>query len=277
MKIGIVGNGFVGQATLLLYPKALIYDIIPEKCVPLGTVMANIATCGIIFICVPTPVTGIGNCYTNYVEDVVNSIRTYSTCAHVVIRSTVPPGTCDKLKVHSMPEFLTEKNWLQDFKNEPARLIGVNKNIDDSEKFITIIRNLYKNAKECGNINTDTIEIVEPFQAEIIKYTRNAFLAVKVAFFNEIYSFCQATGVDFDCIHRVILTDQRIGSSHTNVPGDDGKRGFSGTCLPKDLLVFINEYKERDVENHVMTAAMHRNSTIDRSEKDWEKDSRSYI
>ena len=261
MKIGIIGNGFVGQATRLLYPGAIIYDIVPEKCIPLGVTYCDISGCSVIFICVPTPMTSNGKCYTKNVETVVDQIRSFGSKAHIVVRSTVPPGTCDKLCVHSMPEFLTEKNWSQDFKNEPVRMIGVNKNVNNHEEFIKILSKLYKNARACGNVNTDVIEIVEPLQAEIIKYSRNAFLAVKVAFFNEIYSFCQTMNTDYDCVRKMILNDQRINASHTNVPGGDGKLGFGGTCLPKDLAVFINEYKEKCVANHIMTAAIHRNNT----------------
>ena len=75
-------------------------------------------------------------------------------------------------------------------------------------------------------------------EAEMSKYVRNCFLATKVSFFNEIYTICQASNINYDNMIEGVKCDHRIGDSHCQVPGSDGKYGFGGTCFPKDLNAF---------------------------------------
>ena len=72
------------------------------------------------------------------------------------------------------------------------------------------------------------------------KLFRNAFLATKVTFFNQIYDYCKEHGLDYNTVNSLIAVDKRIGHSHTAVPGDDGVQGFGGRCLPKDVEGFSN-------------------------------------
>ena len=69
----------------------------------------------------------------------------------------------------------------------------------------------------------------------------------------------------------MVSLENRVGNSHLSVPGPDGKKGFGGSCFPKDINSLINLFEKSKVESHVLSAAWKRNSTIDRSEKDWEK------
>lgn len=276
MKIGIIGNGFVGKATSLLSTNALIHDIIPTRCRPIGTTITDIISCEFIFLCVPTPVTMIGNCYLEEIEKIIEELRRRRFPGHIVIRSTVPPGTCDRLKVHYMPEFLTEKNWYDDFKRETPRIIGVNSD-SSSEEFKRNVIELFEQAKSEGYIDNATLKFAKTTETEITKYGRNAFLAVKVAFFNEIYRFCKAMNVNFEPVREMITVDERINFSHSKVPGHNETYGFDGTCLPKDLLAFINEYEKNDVKNYVMTAAAARNDKIDNPDGSWRKEPRSLL
>ena len=130
MKIGVIGNGFVGKATKILEcnkNELLVYDINPDLCEPKGTTLKDISKCHLIFISVPTPMNKDGSCYLNIVESVVNDISQITnldeTC--VVIRSTVPPGTSDRLNCYFMPEFLTEQNFVEDFKNNNKWIFGI--------------------------------------------------------------------------------------------------------------------------------------------------------
>ena len=122
MKIGVIGNGFVGKATQLLKGnniEMLVYDIDPEKSIPKSLDIKQLSGCQLIFVCVPTPMNKDGSCYLGMVEDAINNCKKVidSKKTHIVLRSTVPPGTASNLDVFFMPEFLTEKNWPQDFKN----------------------------------------------------------------------------------------------------------------------------------------------------------------
>ena len=75
--------------------------------------------------------------------------------------------------------------------------------------------------------------------AELVKHATNAFLALKVVFANQMADACSAFGVDYPDFVRLLTLDARVGESHLQVPGPDGKRGFGGACLPKDLDALV--------------------------------------
>ena len=281
MKIGIIGGGFVGTATSSFVDKEdlLIYDIEPEKCYPKNlTLNELILQTDLIFICVPTPSNKDGSCCTKIVENVVEDLKN-AGCnfdeKFVVIRSTVPPGTSRRLNCYFMPEFLTEANYLKDFYNTKVWLIGTKKEPNTSNysenhtKFIGCIVHLLIKAKMFNRINSCEYVLVSQDEAEMIKYFKNCFLATKVAFCNEIYKYCQTSNIDYNNIIENIKLDERIGNSHLNVPGPDGKFGFGGTCFPKDMHALESEFKRVGLDCPVISGAIERNEKIDRIEKDW--------
>ncbi len=280
MKIGIIGNGFVGQATSLFKSqntKVYIYDIDPIKCSPSGTTLQSLASCDIVFICVPTPCTQDGECYTKIVESCINDLRTNNNDPHIVVRSTVPPTFCKRFGVNHMPEFLTEKNWEQDFYDTNTWIIGCNdfqnNNVSD---FKNKIRLLIANAKLDNKIQNYNHVFIQTTESELIKYTRNAFLAVKVSFFNEIFQFCEESDVSYNTIRRWVTHDPRINSTHTLVPGHDGQKGYSGTCLPKDIQTLVTEFKTLHLNPIMLEASIKRNTTIDRQNNWNNKNGRSF-
>lgn len=258
MKIGIVGNGFIGQATMLLSNghEIYIYDIIPEKCHPKLTTMDDIRNCDIIFICVPTPMYEDGSCCLTFVYSVINELSTVKE--KIVLRSTVPVGTCDELNVNFMPEFLTEKNWKNDVLNEKNYIIGVY-----NEKLKENLNQLLSNK---------TIHYVTTQEAELCKLTRNAFLATKISFFNEIYNFCNIKNINYDNVRYITTLDQRIGISHTSVPGHDNFYGFGGICLPKDTESLLKHFEHNDIKSYIIDAVLKRNKNVDRPQQDWKND-----
>jgi UDPglucose 6-dehydrogenase len=271
--IGIVGGGFVGSATALLNCpgiKAITYDIDPSKCNPVGTTIHDLLSCDFTFVCVPTPSYESGECNTTIVEKCVASLKEAGV-KNIVLRSTVPPGTCKKLDVMFMPEFLTEANWRRDFFECKQWIFGV-RNSEEG----TILQDMLRIAKICNRILNDNVLLVRTQDAEMIKYTRNNFLATKVAFFNEIASVCNAVDANYEMVRQGVSADPRIGSSHTAVPGPDGHKGFGGTCLPKDTNAFVYFAKEAGVQTPVVSAVVARNTTIDRPERDWESDARAF-
>ena len=117
-KIGIIGNGFVGKATTQLKCKDIqlyAYDIDPSQCDPIGLKLKDMNQCEMIFISVPTPMRSDGSCHLNIINSVLLDLKSNNYEGFIILRSTVPAGTCDKLNVYFMPEFLTEKNYIQDF------------------------------------------------------------------------------------------------------------------------------------------------------------------
>ncbi len=275
MKIGIIGNGFVGKATYLLknkYVTILSYDINPKLCKPVGTKITDLKSCDIIFISVPTPMNKDGSVYLNIVESVVNDLKNIDFNNFVVVRSTVPPGTCDSLNVYFMPEFLTEKNYENDFINNNLWIFGLlndgnNKNEQFKKKITQLIDYCYR--EKC--IKNNNIQFLTNKEAELVKYFRNTFLAVKISYCNEIYNYCQKMNINYENVRNIATKDKRIGTSHSFVPGHDGKFGYGGTCFPKDINGLLYEFKKYNIESHILKSSCERNENIDRKNKDWEK------
>lgn len=273
MRIGIVGNGFVGKATQLLKNKdveIVVYDKDPNLCEPIGLELPDLLDCDIVFVSVPTPMNKDGSVYTCIVDSVVEDLKSVGYDGFIVVRSTVPPGTCDRLGVYFMPEFLTEKNYQDDFVSNPDWVYGLLGESKDA-LFKTKISQLIDTCYRAGCIRSDKISYLTNKEAEMVKYFRNTFLAVKVSYCNEIYQLCKKTGIDYDKVSQVACRDSRIGLSHTSVPGPDGRFGFGGTCFPKDTMGLLTWIEENGGESCVLKSAIKRNREIDRKEKDWEK------
>jgi len=275
ITIGIVGHGFVGSATALLKcfdVNVIIYDIFPEKCDPVGTTIYDLNKCDLIFVCVPTPMMENGKCHTGIVEKAVSSVKEVIDEAktQIVIRSTIPPGTSRILGCYFMPEFLTEKNWPTDFKTCQHWIVGLlnsNYDYDVKIKMFTIIQC----AKKCGKIDHENLHFVSTDEAELTKYARNTFLAIKVSYFNELYEYCHLKGLDFENVRKMTTYDPRIGESHSYVPGPDGKKGYGGTCFPKDTNALLFHMNEIGMDSYMVKATCDRNSQIDRPILDGDK------
>ncbi len=273
MKIGIIGNGFVGKATRQLESSKIelaVYDIRPELCIPQGLTFESLKECEVIFICVPTPMEASGKCHLEIVESVLFRLSTILDPAKnfVVLRSTVPPGTCDRLSCYFMPEFLTEKNYIQDFIDCSQWVFGLRGNEHDAI-FQSKIAELFQYAVDENKIKHNVIFFRTNKEAEMIKYVRNCFLSTKISFCNEIEEFCYRKGIDYEQVRSFATLDARIGSSHSYVPGHDGRRGFGGTCFPKDTSSLLYQMEEIGMRSYIMKGVIERNNEVDRMEKDW--------
>jgi len=254
MNIGIVGNGFVGGATAQLSKNVTIYDTDPSKSTHR---ISDLLVCDIVFVCVPTPSAADGSADVSIVRSTVTTLQSRGLDSRrIVIRSTCPPGTAKSLGVSCMPEFLTERRAKQDFKENPTWVLGT-----ESNTTVTLIRTLLERAKKELRILSDDVYVVCANEAELIKYTKNTFLSVKVSFFNEIYRVCGACEADYETVRKIATMDPRIGSSHTYVPGPDGKFGFGGHCFPKDCKAFCT-FSNQDTS--LVQTALERN-VLDRS------------
>ena len=273
MKIGIIGNGFVGSATTLLECvdiSIIIYDINPNLCNPPNTTLKDICNCDLIFISVPTPMNKNGSCHTNILESVVHNISQIKSTNELLLvnRCTVPVNTSNNLNCYYMPEFLTEKNFKNDFINNPEWIFGLKNASTDTffkEKITELINLAYKN--KC--INSNKIHFVDNNEAEMIKLFRNTFLSTKISFCNEIYHFCQSQNISYENVRKLATNDPRIGSSHTNVPGHDGFFGYGGTCFPKDTNSLYFQMKEKNLNSYIIKATVERNENVDRPQQDW--------
>ena len=273
MKVGIIGNGFVGSATSLLECidiSIIVYDINPKLCKPTNTTLKDICNCDLIFISVPTPMNKNGSCHINILESVVHNISQIKSTNELLLinRCTVPINTSNELNCYYMPEFLTEKNFKNDFINNPEWIFGLKNSSTDAlfkEKITELINTAYKN--KC--INSNKIHFVDNNEAEMIKLFRNTFLSTKISFCNEIYQFCQSQNISYENVRKLATNDPRIGSSHTNVPGHDGFFGYGGTCFPKDTNSLYFQMKEKNLNSYIIKATVERNENVDRPQQDW--------
>lgn len=268
MKIGIIGQGFVGSAIregLKGFYDVLTYDIDESKCNS-----SHIDVCNktdIIFVCIPTPMRKGGECDTRLLESVVEKLQ--DECGKLnktpilVIKSTVPPGTTTRiynkgyLDVCFSPEFLTEANSFDDFKNQSRIIIGGS----GAKKVKRMFRKPFPRIP---------IIVTKAETAEMVKYFTNCFLATKVTFANQMYEICDDAGIDYDKVCEYALYDERIGKSHLAVPGPDGDRGFGGHCFPKDLNAMIRFAEQNSVSEFFLKAVNIANNDY-RADKDWEK------
>jgi len=222
----------------------------------------------VVFVCVPTPMNKDGSCYIGIVKDVVKQINSISSNDNkiVVMKSTVPPGTTERLneeykhiKIVFNPEFLTEANFIGDFKNQDRIIVG------GPRPATTKIRQLYSVAfPETPIVKTGSTT------AEMVKYMTNSFLATKVSFANEIKMISDKLGIDYDKVVEYATYDERLGKSHWSVPGPDGHSGFGGSCFPKDINALIKIAESMDLEVGVLKGTWQTNLEV-RPEQDWKE------
>jgi UDPglucose 6-dehydrogenase len=271
-KIGIVGQGFVGTAIREgfknYYHNLFFYDKDMSKS-NTESLKDLCHKTDIIFVCLPTPMTGEGECYTGIVEGVIYEIDQIAESLDrktIIIKSTIPPGTTELInsKVNNVdvifnPEFLTEANAVEDFKNQDRIILG------GHSKDFDKVQNLF------SQVFTDVpIIATNSTTAEIVKYTTNTFLSTKVSFANEIKLICDSVGINYDEMIKIATIDKRLGSSHWAVPGPDGKKGFGGSCFPKDLQALIYFSSSLGLSPIVLKSVWEKNLEV-RPEKDWEK------
>ena len=270
MSIGIIGQGFVGNAIYQKFKNyfdVLTYDLDKSKC---NSTKENlIFKCNTIFLCLPTPMNTDGSCNVDILQTELENIDLITDNQEItktiVIKSTVSPGTTSKwnslyssLDLVFNPEFLTEANAVEDFNNQNRIILG------GPRPATTKLRRLYSKVFHKAHIiKTDSTH------AEMVKYLTNSFLATKVSFANEIYQVCQKLNIDYDKVVEYATLDDRLGKSHWNVPGPDGDFGFGGHCLPKDLSALIYLAMKFDTETNVLNAVEETNDVV-RKNRDWE-------
>ena len=266
-KIGIVGNGFVGNSVAFGFSpthEVRIHDKDLKK--NLNTI-EEVLECDYVFVCVPTPMNQNGSINLDVVHKALQEIKSKNTKNNILIlKSTMIPGTVKTLqhKYPSLnivfnPEFLTERTAKLDFLTQARIILGGDK------KHTSIVKQLFEERfMHSYVIETDTTT------AELIKYMNNVFFSSKVSIMNEFKQVCDKVGADWNVALKGFAADGRIGDSHLSVPGPDGKRGFGGSCFPKDINAFISLAESYDVDVHTIKGAWATNLEV-RPEKDWEE------
>ena len=222
MKIGIAGYGYVGQAHELIFKdrhEILISD-------PAKGHYADLKHADAIIICVSTPSSSNGHCDVHNIGDVIDA----GPDVPYLIKSTMScegwrliTDCCKNKDLTYSPEFLRAKHWATDALTQDHVYLGGGSTNVWSDLLL----------ESLGPIS---ISLGTPEELIAAKQLRNSFLALKVTYFNQVYDFCKAQGIDFEKVRKVITDDLRINASHSNVTDE---RGYGGHCFPKDTLATL--------------------------------------
>ena len=254
-SLGFIGHGYVGRATacaLGQVAQVAYHDPAMPDSVPLKQL---VEASDALFICLPTPQGIDGSADLRLVIDVLESVVDRVGDRPIVLKSTVPPGTCSMfthrwptLQLVFAPEFLRERHHLEDAA-APARVVlGWTDAVKDATK--TRLGALF--ARRFPHV---PVVAMTAGEAELLKYTSNALFGVKVSFANEMSELAESMGISWEPIRRALILDPRIGDGHLAVPGPDGLSGFGGTCLPKDIAGLLSVARCAGVELDVVEAA----------------------
>ncbi len=267
MNIGIIGQGFVGTAVnegLAKHYKIETYDIAKDStCKSIDELAIK---SDVIFVCLPTPMRENGECYLGILEEVISDLDSSNRCKTIVVKSTIPPGTTEKfneiyenIDIVFNPEFLTEANSIEDFKNQNRIIVGGPR--PASTKVVRLFKKVFPKVPIIKTGST---------HAEMIKYVTNCFLATKVSFANEMYQLCESLNIDYDKVIEYAKFDERLGYSHWDVPGPDSDFGFGGHCFPKDMNALIYLGNQLNIDLKTLKSALETNDKV-RTNRDWEQ------
>jgi UDPglucose 6-dehydrogenase len=226
----IVGYGYVGEAVASIFNTDDL-TIVDPKLDKNKTIKSVSGNYDLVFVCVDTPKKeGFKT-----LEKVLHECNQHLKNCIVVCKSTATPSfykhaekKYKNIKVLHSPEYLSHWNNVEDFANQKFIIMGGDKKA--AATACTIMINRLK--------HVETARVTDIETAALVKYSENTFLALKVTFANELYNIHKKLKLNssFEEFTELLGLDERIGKSHLQVPGRDGKNGWGGHCFEKDTF-----------------------------------------
>jgi len=238
MKIGIIGTGVVGSAIQegfsRLGHEVLVHDI------KLDTSIEDVLDTELVYLCLPTQPKEDGSCNIDIIVDVLSKLTELNYNGTVAVKSTIVPGTYDKLTsvfdkkyLCLVPEFLREKHAIEDFIwNHNVLVIGSEYN----ETVDLVIKSHGHYPKE--------VKVVTPYECEFVKYFSNSFKAYKTVFANSFGKLCDKHNVDYSNVLDVYRAESVKETAYLKYFNE----GFGGMCLPKDVNAINKLTKDTDID-----------------------------
>lgn len=243
MTIALCGYGYVGSAIYEYLSKRQTMVIIDPKYN--SRALGDVEGLTGVIICVPTPMADDGSSDVRHVCEVLEQVP---VSVPALIKSTVSIDGWDTLTMlypqHRLtysPEFLRAATAGRDVANQRNPILaGGNIQFWDQHY--------------ARHFHGETI-VIPVEEAIAVKYFRNSFLATKVSFFNEMFDFCNALGIDFETVRHGVGVDKRIGHSHTHL-NEQGEKGWGGACFPKDTHALLHMADKRGVKLNILANAV---------------------
>lgn len=249
MDIGIIGMGVVGSAIAEGFQQ-IGHNVISFDIKNTNTKLDDLLDCRIIYVCVPTPSADDGSCDIRNVSNVINQLYQINYSGLIAIKSTVTPGTTQKLidqyaslRLCFVPEFLRERSAVSDFVDYHDVLIVGTTNLDD-----------YNLIVQCHGSIPKKSTMIDPTAAELSKYFSNVFNSLRIVFANGMYEVCKKLEINYQDVFSAVSNKSTVGKDYLKC--DKHYRGYSGACLPKDTLAFLQLTKNLGLDHLKLFSAI---------------------
>lgn len=291
-RCAVIGMGVVGSAFAELLHRRLGNPVVKIDVDPSRGEARPPKDLDMAFVCVPTPSATVDTAplvrpyhyNLGSIFSALCNLQDVGFKGHVFIRSTITPKDYEYIQtfrlwpflIHTFPEFLTEANAMEDTMHPRCVFLGLQPDVFEEFDPSKGVHEGWRGSDAVLMVSTlcphNTVRTVDARVAMMAKIAINSFLAVKVSFFNELYRqlpyvFSLEDGskehtAAWENLRGLLHDDTRIGETHTQVPGPDGKLGFGGKCFPKDLRAFYEMTIDSRKDSRIALAALSVNKVV---------------